>query len=309
MRALFSLILALVTVQAVAAGTFTGTATATFNVRETIDGSATTVSKSGPLSISLTTDYSTLRWSLNWNVNLVMSGGPSQSFETDLLASGSVTSRRCASSNFCLATDDPSPLSFPDANGKAGAGTYILVGDSTWTLTDRIVTSTRTRTNSQMPVATGSVVNPSGSNINVYNPGSHFLTVLNYPTNITLTPGFSGSSIWDSPTWHNGTGTLTLGQIGPTNDTLEVYLSGFASTFTLIESPAGDLTSDGIVDAGDYVLWRKGPGPLAPFLSSYNVWRSNFGGSASGLGSSTAVPEPASLVMLLMAVALPMRRR
>jgi hypothetical protein len=64
----------------------------------------------------------------------------------------------------------------------------------------------------------------------------------------------------------------------------------------------GDFNLDGAVDASDYVVWRKTDGSE----NGFNTWRTNFGtvaGSGSGLGavSDTAVPEPASLVLLLVA--------
>jgi fibronectin-binding autotransporter adhesin len=67
---------------------------------------------------------------------------------------------------------------------------------------------------------------------------------------------------------------------------------------------AGDYNQNGIVDAADYVVWRKGLGTTYT-PNDYNVWRANFGatiGSGSGAGSSAnvPVPEPAVMVLLLM---------
>jgi hypothetical protein len=72
---------------------------------------------------------------------------------------------------------------------------------------------------------------------------------------------------------------------------------------------AGDYNSDGKVNAQDYVIWRKtninGP-------AGYTAWRSNFGtggaGSGSGLGGAS-VPEPTSLVLLLIGLAASYSRR
>jgi hypothetical protein len=86
----------------------------------------------------------------------------------------------------------------------------------------------------------------------------------------------------------------------------------------------GDFNNDTKVDSGDYVLWRKDNGTNntlpndgglgSPIGSShYNLWRANFGSSSGGSGSSlTSVPEPTTLVLLPMAVAMvlfAMRRR
>jgi fibronectin-binding autotransporter adhesin len=68
----------------------------------------------------------------------------------------------------------------------------------------------------------------------------------------------------------------------------------------------GDYNNNGVVDAADEVLWRKG-GPLANDFtpgvqaSDYDFWRSRFGattnpGRGSGLGAST-VPEPSTIAL------------
>ncbi|HJQ81658.1 MAG TPA: hypothetical protein VJ828_16970 [Lacipirellulaceae bacterium] len=75
----------------------------------------------------------------------------------------------------------------------------------------------------------------------------------------------------------------------------------------------GDFNADGTVDAADYVAWRKTDNPQA----GYDEWRANFGASL-GLGSgsalpsaaplSAAVPEPASVSLLIMAAAIARRK-
>ena len=85
---------------------------------------------------------------------------------------------------------------------------------------------------------------------------------------------------------------------------MNVFLTGLApsdtvtlSTFTqrLSQSGpsvlAGDFNRNGVVDAADYVVWRKGLGTIY-VAADYDVWRTHFG-ATSGAGSlSTAVPEP-----------------
>jgi hypothetical protein len=58
---------------------------------------------------------------------------------------------------------------------------------------------------------------------------------------------------------------------------------------------AGDYDQNGVVDAADYLVWRKGLGTIYT-PGDYDVWRSNFGQpAASGASSfSSAVPEPAA---------------
>jgi hypothetical protein len=63
---------------------------------------------------------------------------------------------------------------------------------------------------------------------------------------------------------------------------------------------AGDFNSDGAVDASDYVVWRKSDGTE----EGYNAWRTHFGktaGSGADASTNAAVPEPATLVILMFA--------
>jgi T5SS/PEP-CTERM-associated repeat protein len=80
----------------------------------------------------------------------------------------------------------------------------------------------------------------------------------------------------------------------------------------------GDYNNNGVVDAADYVLWRKG-GPLqndpTPGVQpgDYTFWRSRFGaisgsGSGTGLGGSAAVPEPATWLLLVVAMGIGLGR-
>jgi hypothetical protein len=61
----------------------------------------------------------------------------------------------------------------------------------------------------------------------------------------------------------------------------------------------GDYNGDGSVDAADYVVWRKSQ---IGGQAGYTAWRANFGRSAGGLGTAGSVPEPASGVLLVVAL-------
>jgi hypothetical protein len=70
----------------------------------------------------------------------------------------------------------------------------------------------------------------------------------------------------------------------------------------------GDYSHNGIVDAADYVVWRKGLGTIYT-QADYDVWRTHFGqnaGSGSALPSadslSSTVPEPSALAQLMSTV-------
>jgi len=64
----------------------------------------------------------------------------------------------------------------------------------------------------------------------------------------------------------------------------------------------GDYNANGIVDAADYVVWRKNPGGIYS-QDDYNLWRANFGQTA-GRGSvattNAIVPEPGTAALLML---------
>jgi hypothetical protein len=109
----------------------------------------------------------------------------------------------------------------------------------------------------------------------------------------------------------NATGLNNLGQVA-----FAYSLANGTDGVAIWTPPAGvpgDYNNNGIVDAADYVLWRKG-GPLANEVDAtgtvnaadHAAWRSRFGNS-SGNGASiipsAAVPEPSTLVLIILAAA------
>jgi hypothetical protein len=95
--------------------------------------------------------------------------------------------------------------------------------------------------------------------------------------------------------------------------TFNYNIEGGAPATGLVEyvtSLPGDYNQDGVVNAADYVMWRKGSSPDSS-PAGYALWRQNFGTSAGGIGSS-AVPEPASIrgfaAMLGLALAISRRK-
>jgi hypothetical protein len=115
--------------------------------------------------------------------------------------------------------------------------------------------------------------------------------------------------------------SLSLGQafdVGANQD-LKFYVGLADGTLArgiveYIDSPQldGDFTSDGVVDAADYVMWRKleGANSLLPNdphggtidARQYEIWLENFGRAVSGAGGyvSAAVPEPISAIAMMM---------
>jgi hypothetical protein len=122
--------------------------------------------------------------------------------------------------------------------------------------------------------------------------------------NVSGSPGSSTS--WIIGTY---TGTLT-GLFDTVTSGYSVTYTGGNITLNLAGLP-GDFNSDGKVDAGDYVTWRKNDGTNNALANDnglgtpigqnhYNLWRANFGkppGSGSGLDGAQ-VPEPASCALL-----------
>jgi hypothetical protein len=98
--------------------------------------------------------------------------------------------------------------------------------------------------------------------------------------------------------WFNG----TIDEVRITNSALNPADFLFAPG-----APNGDFNGDQIVDAADYVQWRK----QASFdLNAYADWHRTFGESTQGGGGSTPTPEPASLsiVAILLFAAVRLRR-
>jgi hypothetical protein len=84
--------------------------------------------------------------------------------------------------------------------------------------------------------------------------------------------------------------------------------SNFVASYDLPAGIQGDFNGNGVVDADDYVVWRKG-GPLQNEVSTvgtntpedYADWRTRFGNiTGSGLTSS-AVPEPSATALVIIA--------
>jgi hypothetical protein len=79
-------------------------------------------------------------------------------------------------------------------------------------------------------------------------------------------------------------------------------LSAYTRHFTL-QLPdflSGDYNFDGIVDAADYVVWRKSDGTP----TGYDSWRTNFDaavGTGANARTNAPVPEPTSIFIPLVA--------
>jgi hypothetical protein len=97
----------------------------------------------------------------------------------------------------------------------------------------------------------------------------------------------------------------------------DLYRTDPAFYFTFQLSPLsrayGDYNDDGVVNADDYILWRKTVGSQTDFRADgngdgvvdtldYNYWRQRFGTTSPGTGSLlTAVPESTTAALCLIA--------
>jgi hypothetical protein len=119
---------------------------------------------------------------------------------------------------------------------------------------------------------------------------------------------FRGTRSFDVLDWGGSLNGTTFSSVQlPTNggtftwDPSQLYTTGVL--ILTGPPPEADFNHDGVVDAADYVVWRKNGGPQ----SDYDLWRSQFGivaGSGSGSGiraSSASVPEPTTLLLAILA--------
>jgi hypothetical protein len=118
---------------------------------------------------------------------------------------------------------------------------------------------------------------------------------------------YTGNITWTDP----NSGTLaSVSDTGGVDVVLKGVSSGSATSIP------GDYNNNGIVDAGDYVVWRKNQrtsavlpnDPFGPLVgdSQFNLWRANFGkvpGQGAGSGISAGnIPEPAAILLVFAAV-------
>ena len=98
--------------------------------------------------------------------------------------------------------------------------------------------------------------------------------------------------------------------ISGANDGLAI--DDFSIGTTLAQGVAGDYNNNGVVDAGDYAIWRKRlnqsvtianditPGTVT--AQDYTEWQNRFGKTAFdfGAGSSAIIPEPVTTHLVAM---------
>jgi hypothetical protein len=85
------------------------------------------------------------------------------------------------------------------------------------------------------------------------------------------------------------------------NSSGQIVLSAGGDVYLATPRPYGDHDNDGDVDGGDFLAWQRGESPDP--LSSIDLadWMANFGAGFPASASSTAVPEPSTAVLLIVA--------
>jgi hypothetical protein len=114
-----------------------------------------------------------------------------------------------------------------------------------------------------------------------------------------FTPSVGDSfEILDWTTLSGAFDQLVLPSIGALAwDTSQLYTSGILAIAQATSIP-GDSNFDNVVDAADYVAWRK----INSNGTGYTDFYTNFGTAGGTGGGEGAVPEPAALVFLIIAV-------
>lgn len=80
--------------------------------------------------------------------------------------------------------------------------------------------------------------------------------------------------------------------------TFDVIYNPQSVVLKVVPVLSGDYNTSGKVDGADYVVWRNGLGTIYT-PADYDVWRAHFGETAGAGVSLSAVPEPATCVLLL----------
>jgi hypothetical protein len=161
---------------------------------------------------------------------------------------------------------------------------------------------------------------PTSSRYGTYDPATGAYTNITNPTKPAGTGAytaldFNGSTLYGLNTGPGSPPPTHIVTIDPSTGTVTDIAASLNSLDAIAFQPAplgqtGDYNSNGVVDAGDYDVWRKNVNttntlandPIGGTIgvAQYNQWRANFGKPpGSGLGAS-GIPEPTGLVLLLV---------
>ena len=74
-----------------------------------------------------------------------------------------------------------------------------------------------------------------------------------------------------------------------------------STTLYQIDFLSGDFDGDGDVDGFDFLKWQRGGSPNPLSASDLTDWEMNYGTDSLLTANSAAVPEPTSLLLMLVA--------
>jgi hypothetical protein len=117
--------------------------------------------------------------------------------------------------------------------------------------------------------------------------------------------------------WFSAINLPTVPDLGTWTVDFRLNGSAFISDSFTVVGVLGDYDRNHTVDAADYVIWRDSLGQtVAPYqgadgdgdslitTADFEIWQKNFGRMAPTASLGTAVPEPASLVVLIAGVCI-----
>ena len=292
-----------------------GPTTVTIPVHGTLNGTATApATPAGTLMRSI--EWTTGTIENTSGADLSVSGVP-----TILLATAPHTFNATGSNTITLAADAPiSGATFGIT--KTGTGSLNLNATNTHTGLTTVNGGSLTVSGATATISAGDLTVSAGSAA----ISAGVVNALADLAKLTLLGGGT-AGVADTGFINLGTGinetinTLILGATAQATGTygsslssatfmLDEYFSG-TGILTIMNIPVpvpGDYNNNGVVDAADYVLWRKG-GPLQNEVNNpgtvdaqdYTEWRTRFGntsGSGAGLDAAAGVPEPATFGLL-----------
>lgn len=151
--------------------------------------------------------------------------------------------------------------------------------------------------------------------------GSVAVMILNMnTTSRTVNVAINGSSLAENGVRYqtNGDSALSSLNFNDLGNSFSTSVAARTLQVFVIAGVPGDFNRDGIVDAADYVVWRRAQGTTLQLpndggiggtvgAAHYNLWRAGFGNSGVGAAASWPfgdldVPEPASSMPAAIAV-------
>jgi hypothetical protein len=244
---------------------------------------------------------------INNNGNIVVTGGANATFYDDVTQNGSLTVSQVGSTTSVAVFFGD----FTGSGGSSGGGDIFFEGDLRPGASPAEVTYENNvyfGGGANLAIDIGGLI--AGTEHDKVNVDG--LLELDGNLTLSLIDDFNpqAGDSFDILDWTSLQGSfdnITVPYIGSTLawDVSQIYLSGEISVMAVPPLP-GDFNFDGVVDAADYVVWRKtnSGDPL-----SYEEWSNNFnptpagaGGSTAGVAAEAGVPEPASAILLLCAL-------